>query len=209
MAKGSGEGGWQPGQTPTGGATKPANGMTMPTPGQSDPAMMQRFRDFMTQMRANPGATVNAGTPPANTVAPGAALPPTSNDPIMGPSYMPNQPNMAGAPVAAAPAAAPAPKKPVTPTPAATTPPKPPGGIDPKVQQQAWDILMRGGSMGGGSYGGFAGPSRAFADQQRQRLALGGQGASPETRQMLSAMNQRMVDMFNQKRSGNRQGGSR
>jgi|RhiMethySRZTD1v2_1073278.scaffolds.fasta_scaffold01263_32 hypothetical protein len=168
-----------------------------------DPATLAAWQKLV----PGSGVQVNAGTPPP-TVPAGAPLPPTTNDAAMGPSYMPAQPSMAGAPVNSAPPPAPAapkaptPKKPTTPDPAKST------GIDPKIQQQAWDMFMRGGSMGGGSYGYNAATSKAFGDAQRQMLALG-QNANPETKAMISALNQRMVDQFNRTRGGARQGGSR
>lgn len=70
-----------------------------------DPTQLARVQNAL--RAAQNGAPIQAGTPPQNSVAPGAPLPPTSNDATMGPSYMPNQPNMTGAPVAA-PAPAPA-----------------------------------------------------------------------------------------------------
>lgn len=182
----------------------------------TDPAKLQQFKDMWGQIQ--PGATVQAGTPPVGAgtapttgVAP-TGVAPTGMDTVYGPSWNTAQPSaqaMAGAAVqpiqqAAPPKpVAPAPKKPATPDPAQGY-----GVVDPKIQAQAWDMYMRGAGMGGGSYGYNAATSKAFGDQQRQMLGLS-QNANPATKAMVAALNQRMVDMFNNRRGGARQGGSR
>jgi len=205
--------------------TKPANGFQdayngfMQGRNMNDPAAMKQFTDAWNTAKAN-GTQINAGTPPATppTTAPTATgvAPPTgaatSVDPIMGASYMPQQPDanaMAGA--AVQPVQKAAPPKPVTATPKKPTTSDPAQGygvVDPKIQAQAWDMYMRGAGMGGGSYGYNAATSKAFGDQQRQMLALS-QNANPATKAMVAALNQRMVDMFNNRRGGARQGGSK